>query len=186
MNNQSHTNIPNKHIALFVRIQDILSAFADRDRICITSDIQLADIIEDSLDRVELLMEIEKELHVRIEDENAEKLETVGDIVGLVSGMNYVLRDMSLGRIDEIRERRRDSKVVRQPEQIKEKPKIKINVKRLLGLGALGAALGAFVVIFDPKESGEKPVGYIEKLAFIVAAGALGSSMALEQKQNLK
>jgi len=39
------------------------------------------DLGEDSLDTVELIMEFEKEFNLSIPDEEAEKIETVGDAV---------------------------------------------------------------------------------------------------------
>lgn len=39
------------------------------------------DLGADSLDTVELIMEFEKEFNVSIEDSDAEKIQTVGDVV---------------------------------------------------------------------------------------------------------
>ncbi len=46
------------------------------------------DLSADSLDRVELIMEMEKEFNLAIPDEKAEKLETVGEVIEYVEN-NY-------------------------------------------------------------------------------------------------
>ena len=42
------------------------------------------DLSIDSLDLMEVLLEVEKAFHIKIEDEDAEKLETIADICSLV------------------------------------------------------------------------------------------------------
>ena len=42
------------------------------------------DLGADSLDTVELIMEFEKEFDIKIEDDEAQKIQTVGDAVGHV------------------------------------------------------------------------------------------------------
>lgn len=42
------------------------------------------DLGSDSLDTVELIMEFEKEFDIRIKDEDAEKVKTVGDAITLI------------------------------------------------------------------------------------------------------
>ena len=44
------------------------------------------DVGADSLDTVELIMEFEKEFNLSIPDEEAEKIETVGDAVTYIEG----------------------------------------------------------------------------------------------------
>jgi len=44
------------------------------------------DLGADSLDTVELIMEFEKEFDIAIPDEEAEKIETVGDAVSYLTG----------------------------------------------------------------------------------------------------
>ncbi|MEM1055338.1 MAG: acyl carrier protein [Bacteroidota bacterium] len=44
------------------------------------------DLGADSLDTVELIMEFEKEFHITIPDEDAEKIATVGDAIDYVQG----------------------------------------------------------------------------------------------------
>lgn len=43
------------------------------------------DLGADSLDLIEVVMELEGELHIEIADEDAEKLKTVGDVVAYVT-----------------------------------------------------------------------------------------------------
>ncbi len=42
------------------------------------------DLGADSLDTVELIMELEKEFNIQISDDNAEKLVTVGDAIAFI------------------------------------------------------------------------------------------------------
>ena len=43
------------------------------------------DLVSDSLDTVELIMEFEKEFEISIPDEDAEKITTVGDAINYIS-----------------------------------------------------------------------------------------------------
>lgn len=43
------------------------------------------DLGADSLDTVELIMEFEKEFNVQIEDSQAEKIQTVGDVINFLT-----------------------------------------------------------------------------------------------------
>ncbi|MCQ2278437.1 MAG: acyl carrier protein [Bacteroidales bacterium] len=42
------------------------------------------DLGADSLDTVELIMELEKEFNIQIPDEAAEKIQTVGDVINYI------------------------------------------------------------------------------------------------------
>lgn len=44
------------------------------------------DLGADSLDTVELIMELEKEFNLTIEDSDAEKIQTVGDVLNYLNG----------------------------------------------------------------------------------------------------
>ena len=44
------------------------------------------DLGADSLDTVELIMEFEKEFNIAIQDDQAEKIQTVGDAVSYIEG----------------------------------------------------------------------------------------------------
>lgn len=48
------------------------------------------DLGADSLDAVEIIMELEKEFGIRIEDEDADKCKTVGDVYELVERLTKV------------------------------------------------------------------------------------------------
>lgn len=50
----------------------------------VTEDTRLSDLGADSLDEVELLMEVEKEFNIYIKDEEADKVITCGDAFELV------------------------------------------------------------------------------------------------------
>ncbi len=47
-----------------------------------------ADLGADSLDTVELIMEFEKEFNIQISDEDAEKIQTVADVVKYIESAN--------------------------------------------------------------------------------------------------
>ena len=46
-----------------------------------------ADLGADSLDTVELIMEFEKEFNIQISDEDAEKIQTVADVVKYIENV---------------------------------------------------------------------------------------------------
>lgn len=50
----------------------------------VKEDVRLSDLGADSLDEIEMLMEVEKEFHIYIKDEEADKVITLGDAFELV------------------------------------------------------------------------------------------------------
>lgn len=54
-----------------------------RDKLSNETNI-FADLGADSLDQVELILELEEEFDINIPDEQAEKVQTIGQLVGLV------------------------------------------------------------------------------------------------------
>lgn len=65
------------------------------------------DLGADSLDTVELIMVLEKEFDISIPDEEAERLQTVGQVVTYlsrfnISAMNYISRRKEFDSDDEI------------------------------------------------------------------------------------
>lgn len=50
----------------------------------VTEGARLSDLGADSLDEIEMLMEVEKEFHIYIKDEEADKVITCGDAFELV------------------------------------------------------------------------------------------------------
>jgi len=50
----------------------------------ITEETRLSDLGADSLDEIEILMEVEDEFHIHIKDEEADKVITCGDAFELV------------------------------------------------------------------------------------------------------
>jgi acyl carrier protein len=64
------------------RLTDILSDQLGVDKTQINRDAQIVqDLGADSLDTVEITMALEEEFDIEIEDEDAEKLTTVGDVL---------------------------------------------------------------------------------------------------------
>lgn len=50
----------------------------------VKEDVRLSDLGADSLDEIEMLMEVEEEFHIYIKDEEADKVITCGDAFELV------------------------------------------------------------------------------------------------------
>ena len=55
----------------------------EEDEVTMDANIQ-EDLDADSLDMVELVMSVEEEFDLKIEDEDVEKIKTVGDIVSFI------------------------------------------------------------------------------------------------------
>jgi acyl carrier protein len=69
----------------FEKISTLMAEQLGIDKASITPDSEIIkDLGADSLDVVEMLLELEKEYGVEITDEQAADLKTVGDIVSLV------------------------------------------------------------------------------------------------------
>ena len=64
------------------KIQDIISKYLDIDADSITEESSFKDMAVDSLDMVEIVMEIEDTFHIAIEE--TEEIQTVGDIIKLI------------------------------------------------------------------------------------------------------
>lgn len=70
----------------FEKICEIIAKQLDLDASIITMDSRLIeDLHADSLDIVELIMDMEQEFDVEIPDEELPKIQTVGDIVKFLS-----------------------------------------------------------------------------------------------------
>ena len=70
---------------VFEKIRKIISEQVDLEEEKITMETSLLkDLEADSLEAVEILMEISDEFGIEISDEEAEKFQTVGDIVEYV------------------------------------------------------------------------------------------------------
>jgi acyl carrier protein len=73
---------------IFESIKNSLVEQMKLDPAAITLDSKIADDLgADSLDAVELIMALEEEYDITIETEDAEKLETVGDVVKLIEAL---------------------------------------------------------------------------------------------------
>ncbi len=72
----------------FEKIRDFLVEQLGIDEDAITMDASFEDDLgADSLDLVELVMALEEEYDVEIDDEEAEKLKTVGDAVNYIKSL---------------------------------------------------------------------------------------------------
>ncbi|PKR78590.1 acyl carrier protein [Halalkalibacillus sediminis] len=70
---------------VFDRVKKIIVERLDVDEAKVTNDASFKDDLDaDSLDVVELVMELEDEFDMEISDEDAEKIETVGDAVNYI------------------------------------------------------------------------------------------------------
>ena len=71
-----------KIIMIFDKIKDIIIEQLQVEESDVTMDTNLMkDLSADSLDAVEIIMAIEDEYGIEIPDEEAEKIQTVGDLV---------------------------------------------------------------------------------------------------------
>ena len=70
---------------VFDKIRDIIVEQLSVDKSLVTADTNLMkDLGADSLDAVEIIMGIEEEFGIEIPDDEAEKFQTVGDLVKYV------------------------------------------------------------------------------------------------------
>lgn len=73
---------------VFDRVKDIIVEQLDVDESQVTMEASFAeDLDADSLDVVELVMELEDEFDLEIADEEAEKISTVGDAVEYIDNL---------------------------------------------------------------------------------------------------
>lgn len=74
---------------VFNRVKEIIVDNLDVDESKVTMEASFKDDLEaDSLDVVELVMELEDEFDMEIADEEAEKINTVGDAVNYINSIN--------------------------------------------------------------------------------------------------
>ena len=66
------------------KVKEIISRQTDIDEEKLSDNTTLEDIVADSLDIVEMLMEIEEAFDIDIPDEEAEKLSTVGELCNYI------------------------------------------------------------------------------------------------------
>ena len=71
---------------IFEKIQEVISEQTGIDKSQITMDSTFTeDLNIDSLDMVELVMALEEEYGIEIDEESAEKIKTIGDVVEYIS-----------------------------------------------------------------------------------------------------
>ena len=70
---------------VFDKLKEIIMDQLDveEDEVTVDANIQ-EDLDADSLDMVDLVMSVEEEFDLKIEDEDVEKIKTVGDIVSFI------------------------------------------------------------------------------------------------------
>lgn len=71
---------------IFDRVKEIIIDQLDVEEDMITPETSIIDDLEaDSLDMVELMMAIEEEFNIEIDDEEAERITTVGEAVSYIA-----------------------------------------------------------------------------------------------------
>lgn len=71
---------------IFDKVSSIVADHFDVDRAKITEDLNLrTDLNADSIDFVEFMLELEDTFGQQIEDEEAEKLSTIGEVVDYIA-----------------------------------------------------------------------------------------------------
>ncbi len=73
---------------VFDKIKEIVSEYADVDPEKITLESSLEDLGMDSLDVVDLFMNIEDEFNIELPEDEMENLKTLGDLVEYVEAHN--------------------------------------------------------------------------------------------------
>lgn len=73
------------HEEIYAQVKDILVERLDVDEADVSETASLRDDLKaDSLDLVELIMDLEERFGVKISDEDAQKIGTVGEAVGFI------------------------------------------------------------------------------------------------------
>ena len=75
------------------RVIGLIAAIAYVEVNSISDASDLSDLGIDSLDRIELTMDLEEEFDIRIRDDDAEGARTVGDVVRIVEASLAAFRD---------------------------------------------------------------------------------------------
>jgi acyl carrier protein len=71
-------------VSISDRVSDIVADQLGYDREKITKATSFVDMGADSLDTVELVMELEEEFDIHIPDDAAEKIQTVGEAIDFI------------------------------------------------------------------------------------------------------
>lgn len=67
-----------------IRVADIIADGLNVPKLQVTPDMSFKDLGADSLDSVEVIMELEKKFDIKIDDSDAEKVLTVADAIKCV------------------------------------------------------------------------------------------------------
>ncbi len=69
---------------IFAKVAGIIADKLSIDKSRITKDATMADLGADSLDLVEIIMKFEEQFGIEINDEDAEKMDNVGQVVDYI------------------------------------------------------------------------------------------------------
>ncbi len=69
----------------FAKIVDILSSKLDIDKKTVTAESTFQDLGADSLDLLEIIMRLEEQFGIEINDEDAEKMNKMQDVVAYIN-----------------------------------------------------------------------------------------------------
>ncbi len=69
----------------FAKIVDIVAGKLDIDKKTITADSTFQDLGADSLDLLEIIMRLEEQFGIEINDEEAEKMTKMGEVVAYIN-----------------------------------------------------------------------------------------------------
>ena len=75
------------------RVMELIASRAEVEVKSISDASDLSDLGIDSLDRIELTMDLEEEFDIRIRDDDAEGARTVGDLVRILEASLAAYRD---------------------------------------------------------------------------------------------
>jgi acyl carrier protein len=68
----------------FAKIVDIVASKLDIDKNIITNESTFQDLGADSLDLLEIIMRLEEQFGIEVNDEDAEKMQTMQDVVSYI------------------------------------------------------------------------------------------------------
>lgn len=72
---------------IFMRVRQIVAEHLDLDPSCLEEGTTFADVGADSLDVVEILMELEEKLEIEIPDAKVEGVQSLGQLVEVIAAL---------------------------------------------------------------------------------------------------